>query len=74
VKIDDSRAPLPDTDAVAEFLGVPSRTLVKWRSEGTGPRSHRVGRHIRYIWAEVDEWLAAQASREGPVRGNPDAA
>ena len=27
-----------------------------------GPNVHKVGRHLRYRWLEVDEWLAAQSA------------
>ena len=46
---------------VAEVLGVPTATLYQWRHRGTGPRGIRVGRHVRYRAADVEEWLAQQA-------------
>lgn len=45
---------------VADYLGVPLRTLDQWRYLGKGPRFRRVGRHVRYRWADVDAWWNAQ--------------
>ncbi|HVM35417.1 MAG TPA: helix-turn-helix domain-containing protein [Actinomycetota bacterium] len=44
-------------DEVARRLGVPKTTLYGWRYKGVGPRSHRVGKHLRYRWNDVLEWL-----------------
>ncbi|MFZ4669914.1 MAG: helix-turn-helix transcriptional regulator [Microthrixaceae bacterium] len=52
-------------DETAAFLKVPARTLDAWRNRRTGPRYHRVGRHVRYLRAEVLEWLDAQAGDRG---------
>jgi excisionase family DNA binding protein len=54
---------LKSRKAVAEFLGVPERTLAEWAHRGTGPAYHRVGRHTRYAMADVIEWL--DANRKG---------
>ena len=56
-----ARQPLGSPDEVAEHLGIPLRTLAQWRHEGTGPRYLRVGRHVRYRWADVEQWLDAKA-------------
>ena len=42
---------------VAEFLGVPVKTLYRWRTTGYGPRGRRVGRYIRYKPADVLAWV-----------------
>ncbi|GAA2221504.1 hypothetical protein GCM10010232_02180 [Streptomyces amakusaensis] len=47
---------------IAAYLGVPVKTLYQWKYRGMGPKVHKVGRHLRYRWAEVDEWLAAQSA------------
>lgn len=47
-------------DEVARRLDIPKKTLYQWRYKGTGPRSHRLGRHVRYRWSEVLAWLDAQ--------------
>lgn len=45
---------------LAEYLGVPVKTLYAWRHRGLGPRGIRVGKHIRYRSADVESWLASQ--------------
>lgn len=49
--------PLIGIEELAEYLGVPIKTLYKWRQEGTGPCSVRVGRHVRYFVSDVRDWL-----------------
>lgn len=56
-----TREALGSTAEVAEYLGVPEKTLKQWRWEDKGPRYLSVGRHVRYAWPDVDEWLATQA-------------
>ncbi|MDA0568055.1 helix-turn-helix domain-containing protein [Streptomonospora sp. S1-112] len=41
----------------ARFLGVPAKTLYEWRYKGDGPPSHRIGRYVRYVPAEVHAWV-----------------
>lgn len=45
------------TRQLACRLSFSTRTLERWRAAGTGPPWHRVGRHIRYDLAEVDQWI-----------------
>lgn len=45
---------------VAEYLGIPVKTLAEWRSQGKGPEWRKVGRHARYRWADVEKWVDAQ--------------
>jgi hypothetical protein len=33
---------------VADYLGIPHKTLYNWRTRGIGPRARRVGRYLRY--------------------------
>lgn len=42
---------------VAAFLKVPVATLAQWTYRGTGPRTIKVGRHVRYRWVDVERWL-----------------
>jgi hypothetical protein len=52
---------LATAEQVADYLqDIPLKTLAKWRSDGTGPRFIKVGRHVRYDWADVRAWLASQ--------------
>jgi hypothetical protein len=55
------RKPLVGPAPVAEYLDVPEKTLTQWRYLGKGPRWSKVGRHVRYAWADVERWLADQA-------------
>lgn len=50
-------APLIGIEELAEYLGLPVKTLYKWRQEGVGPASVRVGRHVRYFVSDVQDWL-----------------
>jgi excisionase family DNA binding protein len=42
---------------VAAYLRVPPKTLYQWRYSGLGPPAYRVGRHLRFRWEDVEEWL-----------------
>jgi DNA-binding transcriptional MerR regulator len=46
---------------VSVLIGVPIATLRYWRHRGTGPRSFRVGRHIKYWARDVQAWLRRQS-------------
>ena len=48
-------------EEVSVFLGVPVPTLYQWRHKGTGPKSRRVGRHLRYKPDDVRAWFEDQA-------------
>ncbi|SDS57517.1 helix-turn-helix transcriptional regulator [Actinopolymorpha singaporensis] len=45
---------------VSEFLGIPVATLYRWRCNGSGPKSVRIGKHLRYDPAEVYAWVREQ--------------
>ncbi len=47
---------------VADVVRVPVATLRYWRHLGTGPRSFRIGRGVRYWRTEVLHWLENQSS------------
>ncbi|MEX0755007.1 MAG: helix-turn-helix domain-containing protein [Actinomycetota bacterium] len=42
---------------LAHYLGVPTATLTRWRYVRSGPSFLRVGRHVRYAWWDVQEWI-----------------
>ena len=44
---------------VAEQLGLSVATLRAWRHRGKGPRFLRLGRSVRYLPADVDEFVRA---------------
>ena len=49
---------------VAVVVRVPVATLRYWRHLGTGPRSFRIGRGVRYWRTEVFLWLDDQANSD----------
>jgi excisionase family DNA binding protein len=46
---------------VAEQLGLSVATLRAWRHRGKGPRFLRLGRSVRYLPADVDEFVRESA-------------
>lgn len=46
----------------AALLRVPVQLLYRWRYEGKGPLSFRIGRYVRYRRSDVDQWIDAQIS------------
>jgi predicted DNA-binding transcriptional regulator AlpA len=52
--------PLATPQEVAGFLRKPVKTLTNWRSLGTGPKYRKVGRDVRYDWADVRTWYDQQ--------------
>jgi excisionase family DNA binding protein len=55
------RRALATSAEVAEYLGVPPRTLDTWSYAGTGPRYSKIGRYRRYRWADVEAYIEAQS-------------
>jgi predicted DNA-binding transcriptional regulator AlpA len=51
---------------LAAYLDLPVATLYAWRYRGEGPPGFRVGRHLRYRWGDVVEWIDRQL--QGPNR------
>jgi predicted DNA-binding transcriptional regulator AlpA len=55
---------LPDAllspQQLADYFGVPLKSVYVWNSTGTGPRRFRVGKHVRYRPADVEAWLDQQ--------------
>ena len=49
---------------VAAIVRAPVATLRYWRHLGTGPRSFRVGRGVRYWRTDVTAWLEQQKRRD----------
>lgn len=49
--------PLWRAEDVAEYLGVPLKTLYKWRLEKHGPPCARIGKHLRYVPGDVVAWV-----------------
>jgi excisionase family DNA binding protein len=49
--------PLISAQELAEYLDVPVATIYAWRYRRQGPPGLRVGKHLRYRRADVDEWI-----------------
>lgn len=47
-------------EELADYLGVPVATLYQWRYRREGPPGFRVGRHVRYRWTDIAEWIEHQ--------------
>ena len=47
-------------DEAAALVRAPVATLRYWRYLGTGPRSFRVGRAVRYWRHDIVDWLQEQ--------------
>lgn len=54
----DALAPLPlaDPTQAARFLNVRRHTLACYRDLSTGPVHYKLGRWIRYAWADLRQW------------------
>lgn len=48
-------------EGLADEWDIPVATVYAWRYKGTGPRAHKIGRHVRYRRSDIDEWLEAHA-------------
>ncbi|WP_082516270.1 helix-turn-helix domain-containing protein [Cellulomonas sp. Leaf395] len=51
---------LMTTGEVAAMLRTSENTLRWWRYNGRGPTSFLVGRHVRYLRADVERWVRDQ--------------
>jgi predicted DNA-binding transcriptional regulator AlpA len=51
---------------VAALLRLPVATLRYWRYLGTGPRSFRLGRGVRYWHHDVRAWVEQHYNDDGP--------
>ena len=45
-----------------DYLRVPEGTLRYWRHLGAGPRSFKIGRHVRYWRTDLITWLTEQTN------------
>jgi len=62
---------LKTQEETARYLGLKPTTLSAWRSQGRGPKYHKIGRSCFYRMIDVDQWLDAQAVV--PIPKIPDA-
>ena len=49
--------PLWAVEDVADYLGVPVKTVYRWRCTNYGPPGFRIGRYVRYRSEDVAAWL-----------------
>jgi excisionase family DNA binding protein len=54
------RERLLTVEELAEYLGVPVATIYAWRYRREGPPGFKVGKHVRYRWRDVEEWIERQ--------------
>lgn len=47
---------------VADYLGVPLQTIYFWRATGKGPAARKIGRHLRFVPADVRAYVTSQTS------------
>ena len=45
---------------LSEEISIPANTLRYWRTQGTGPKSARIGRRVMYRRADVERWIEEQ--------------
>lgn len=57
---------LTEQDVIA-MTGLARGTLAYWRHLGTGPKSYKLGRRVRYDEADVLAWIAE--SKAATARG-----
>lgn len=50
----------------ADYLKMSPKTLQKWRHQGNSPAYSKLGRCIRYLESDLDEY--ASSRKIGPVR------
>ncbi|MGQ2929817.1 MAG: helix-turn-helix transcriptional regulator [Sphingopyxis sp.] len=60
-----SGMPFLNPEQTAFYLGLTTRTLQEYRSNGTGPRYRRHGRFIRYHIDDIDAWALRDAKGNG---------
>ena len=59
--VENASGVLLNESQVAERLGLSVATLRAWRHRGTGPTFLRLGRAVRYLPSDVDEFIRASA-------------
>jgi excisionase family DNA binding protein len=65
--INGQERPYLTTDELAAKIGVSARTVQRWLAETDIPH-RRVGDVIRFVFAEVDEWMRHRREPE-PANG-----
>ena len=60
------------TRQAAEYLGLSTRTLDRYRVSGDGPVFHRFGGRVRYLRDDLDAWAASRRRRSTSDDGAGD--
>lgn len=58
---------LLSTEELAEYLQVPVPTIYTWRQNGQGPPAIKVGRHLRFRYEDVFEWVQSHRDEQVPA-------
>jgi len=66
----ESPVKLLDVQAVAELLNCSERTVYRLSDSGRMPRPVKLGRLIRWPYAEICEWIAAGCPRVRGLKGS----
>lgn len=48
------------TEQAAMILGTRPGTLAMWRVTGDGPKFIKIGRKVRYLEADISQWLESR--------------
>lgn len=59
------RRPLAGVPEVAEYFGLPERTVQTQvhRKVGIGTLAFRVGKYLRWDWDDLDKWVESQKKK-----------
>jgi excisionase family DNA binding protein len=44
-------------EELANYLDVPVATIYAWRHRRQGPPGFRVGKHLRFRWSDIQQWI-----------------
>jgi len=67
MSIASGHAALTERDA-APYIGYTMSALRRWRADGRGPAYIRHGRAVRYLVADLDQWLLAHRVETSDTR------
>jgi excisionase family DNA binding protein len=54
---------LISTEELAAYLEIPLATIYQWCHKGMAPPAVRLGKHLRFRWEDVQNWLEERATR-----------
>jgi excisionase family DNA binding protein len=53
----DTADRLLTVEELANYLDVPVATIYAWRHRRQGPPGCRVGKHLRFRWSDIQQWI-----------------